>query len=366
MTCSDQHEAKIARDRINHWLRDFDEAERRIFLSRIKTKHRQHFDAVIWELYLNALFKYLGFHVTRLKDSNGQNTPDFLVRKFRQAFILEATSISDSATRPAEHHWKALLAYLEDTERDDFYIAIHPTKISDSPPQMKSLKTKIIRFLDEQNFEKLRDAKAMQFSSAILVAGEWELEVKAIPKRERIFDGIFIAISGDAKSGLLTTQQDLKSKIEDKRLKYRGLNYPLVIAVLENSLFSSMDDWHRMGALFGQDAIRIGPGNETKRVRIPDGIWDPKNGDMRVSALLLQGRLNIFLDFLEAPEIWVNPKRETKPKILKKTFTSNSLVDFTLVKNPRDFQWDGLAQASLQRRFSRVFTGIMSHVGIFK
>jgi hypothetical protein len=366
LTLSTQVEGRLARARLNSWLGHVDDDERPVFMSRLNTKHNHHFDAAIWELFLNSLFRYLGFNVTRLKNKDEASTPDYLIRKWRRSFILEATSISDSPKRPAENHWKMLISYLEATVREDFYISVIPGRVSDSPPKMKKIRSEIIKYLDELIYDEVKDFSILQLPSKSVCVDEWELQVRAIPKKDKVDDGIFVAISGNGGSGQITTLLDLRNKIEDKRLKYRNLEHPLIIAVLENSLFPNSDDWHRIGALFGQEALQIGENNQAKAFRQQDGIWDLENGENRVSALLLQGRLNIFLETLDSPELWLNPKISQDFKFLLENFTSTTVKNDSLFKDAKDLRWDGLSKSPLKNRTTRILTRLLLILGVVK
>ena len=87
------HDASFGeREVLNNWANDFTDKDGK-FVKEFQTT----FNAAYWELYLNAVFRELGF----LSDLS-QSSPDFILSKDGAKFIVEATSANSADGKPKE------------------------------------------------------------------------------------------------------------------------------------------------------------------------------------------------------------------------------------------------------------------------
>ncbi len=348
--------AVLARKRLNHWIANWDFQDKKDVLARLESKDAAHHDGAVWELFLNSYFRYLGFHIVRDPLAINGSTPDFLLRKFRTKFYLEATSSARNGSAPHQLHWVTIVNSIGQIKRDDFQISLRATSVSSQPPKTSKFISEINSYLDTLDFHAVsKNINSAIYSNQIHVQ-DWGIEIGVLPKRERTFSGPFIGICGNVDSFMISDLQDLKKKILDKRSKYGQLKYPYVIAVLENSFIGSSDNWHRVGALFGQEALRIAENGDTQTIRNRDGIWDSGKADVKIYGLILLGRLSTSFANWEYPEFWVNPFVSSKRvRNLIPLATLQPGADNLKVTTAQDY-WDGTSEGGLKSQLSRWFS----------
>jgi hypothetical protein len=355
--------AKLARRRLNRWIADWDYQDKKDVLARLESTDAAHHDGAVWELFLNSYFKYLGFHVIRDPLATKGNSPDFLLQKFFTKVYLEATSRAKNGNSAHHHHWVSIVNSVAQIKRDDFQISLRATSVSIQPPKTSKFISEINSYLDSLDFEKIsKESESFLHSRAIQVQ-EWGIEIGVLPKKERTTSGPFIGICGNVDSFMISDLQDLKKKIQDKRSKYGYLEHPYLIAVLENSFIGGVDKWHRVGALFGEEALRISPEGSAQTIRKNNGVWNSRKPDSRVHGLILLGRLSVSLHNWEHPELWVNPAASTG-KVRRLIPLATLLPESGSIKtlSTRDY-WDGISTGSLKSRIARWFSKKMAQKG---
>lgn len=305
---------KAVRQRVNSWLSHWDFPEVRDVVMRLTSEDQQPHESALWELYLNSLFRDLGFSVKHepLSLANGgggkAESPDFLIEKDGVQILVEAVTISREPTQTEKKLWIELLGYIQKHRRDDFWIGIRPIASSNTPPKMKAILAKINTYLD--SFEPFPDdgIEAVDREDFRISVEGWELELHAhrMPEGEPI--DVFVGMWGNLNSGVITDTSDLRSQIDFKRSKYgKDLPYKFVIAVLENSFMGGLDDVHRLGALFGEWVVNFHSNGTSTNGRKPNGLWNNGKTDTHLSGLLLLGGLNVGASQLQLPEFWTNP-----------------------------------------------------------
>lgn len=351
--------AVLGRMRLNSWINNWKFATRDEIISRLESDSLTNYEGAIWELYLNSLAQYLGFLVIREPEAVNGRKPDFKLKRLFSTFYLEGTTISREPTSIDAKHWINLISKIESIQRDDFQIGISCEKSSPLPPKANRLIKQIQEFLDSLEYESVRNVDSFDLPKTSVSDGDWILQITVLSKRERVFGGSFIAIKGNVDSPFITDLDDLRTKIKKKRKRYGKLDAPFILAILENSFVLSSDYWHRHGALFGREAIRIGTNSESEGIRLPDGIWDPKAGETNVAGLLLLNRLPITLEEMELPELWTNPKLPSKA--ISRIFNLNhhKLINGEYRAFSTPTRWDGLQIPPLKSRFLRKITTIM-------
>jgi len=356
---SDDPLAVMGRLRLNAWLRDWNFQDKKDLLARLNSKSAADHDGALWELYLNSLFKRLGFHVERDPLKAQGKTPDFLISRYGKRFYVEATSVSRGPSSPTQKHWNNLVYKVDAIERDDYSITFHPSQTSNKSPRPTQVIKQINAFLDSLDYEEICRSSTWNRPEFLVNDNGWEIRVSPIPKAPKGESLFFIAICGSADSGLISDLEDLRSKISKKRKRYGQLNAPFIIAILENSFAGSNDRWHRFGALFGNEALQISSNGETKSIRIENGIWSARKKESYVEGLLLVDRLQTTFSNLGLPELWINPNIESTVIYVEFPFPylrlEGELYNFT----PTNFSWDGLEgpgfKAKVSRSISRLF-----------
>jgi len=303
-------QAKLARSRISKWYEVWNDKTDTDILQRLNSPLNEQFISAVWELYVYAMLLSFGLHVTRLKQAPSGTTPDFLVALGDSHFYVEASAIYKEPSTAAKI-WAQILDKLYSIKRTKVGFAIRPDNMADSTPKVNELRDKISDFLDSVDGPEnltLLDSPEKEIKS-----GDWVFTVNAWPHPQPDVDSKALLMSGMGGLGLVTDLQDLRSKLKTKSRHYKNLEYPLVFAILEQSFVPGTDNWHRMGALFGSEALRvpINPPGQAESFRRRDGFWDLERGNRKVSAILLIGRLDLYWEQVLLPSLWVNPLDES-------------------------------------------------------
>ena len=298
---------RLAREKINRWLVDWDFDDLSDIVSRLESKKAAQHEGAVWELFLNSMFKSLGYRVGRDPLSGSGKTPDFLIRKNFTKFYVEATCISSTLKTTKEKNWIDLLSQIETIERDDFYIDISPTKLAEEVPKSSVFKREINNFLDQFDYRESAHWTNETSPTKRIAVGSWEIEVRISRRPARGNPELFVRMRTFGGTALITDLDDLVRKIDSKRKRYGKLKHPYIIAILENSFPSGNDMWHRYGALFGNEEVLISGDGSYKLNRKPGGVWEISKGETNVNALLLLDRLDSWQKHHVLPELWTNP-----------------------------------------------------------
>lgn len=297
--------AELARKRINSWYQKWKVKPDKELLGRLHSEDETHFLAAVWELCVNAMLIQMGASVERITQPNSGKIPDFLVTARGFSFYVEATMIEDSAGTTEEKHWKRIIQAFEMIDDAEHHITIRPERMSAAAPSINALMAQTRSFLSKLNPNAHQGEDLWE--EGMISDDNWTINVLAFPKgndgrRNRTLAGV-----GSGRSAQITDDLDLKRKIQRKRKRYKNLDHPLVLAILENSFVASNDNWHRMNALYGAMAMQISQDGTTVDIRLPGGLWDLEHGETNVSALILQDRLWLSLQDLTIPTLWLNP-----------------------------------------------------------
>lgn len=261
--------------------------------------------AAIWELYLNVMFKTLGFRVSKIGQPARGTAPDFLIEKGELRFYVEATSIDDSPTTTEEKLWVQLLTDFESICSSNYLLSVYPRTRASQQPKTRDLIQQVRKHLE--NLSPIGGGGVQHLSSIEVTDGSWVLDIGVYSPGNVSSEGPAVHMSGSGRASLINDDIDLRNKIRAKRKYYKGLDFPLVLAVLENSFVASQDNGHRMNALYGSSAIQWMPDGNHVTIRRPDGLWDLERGEKKISALLLLDRLRLDFEVLGAPVLWINP-----------------------------------------------------------
>jgi hypothetical protein len=213
-------------------------------------------------------------------------------------------------------------------------------------PSTKYLKDQIDSWVSSLDWKDLISKDYLNCPVANFSSNGWNVEVSIYPKKEAGESDGFVGSSMNVGTGIITDLDDLKRAIEKKRSHYgRVLPHPLIIAILENSFALKIDNHHRLGALFGNEALQISlESDEAKSIRFKNGLWSKARDMDHVVGFLLLGRLQTFLSQVELPEFWVNPYIQTRELVNSFPLTVWALRDSKYAPVPGLQSWDGFSQ----------------------
>lgn len=297
--------ADIARKNIDAWISHWPSDDDAELLGNLTSNRDSQVQAACWELYVNSLLRSLNFQTKKLNHREGMKTPDFLVTKDSKSFYVEA-----AVRNPDEDLlWESLVVDLKQVKRSDYTVFLSLEFRGAKPPSSKKIADQIQKRLDQlvetadphafsaaQEFEVSSDGWAFK-AAPLALMGTAEMEMVAAHS-----SGSLMPINDDIA---------LRAKIEEKRKKYKDLDLPLVLAILENS-FSVSDAYvHRFDALFGSSILQIFSDGRTKLGRDDNGLWTRMPRKKDCAALLLSHSSPLTRPKSEAPELWINPQLET-------------------------------------------------------
>lgn len=304
---SHEPRAQIARNHLNSWIEVWPTpGDAELFGHLISGTYAQ-FQGACWELYLNWLLREHGFAVRKIPQEVDKKTPDFLASKEGFVFIVEATVKAIDEDKL----WQELINKLNEIQRSDYCVSIYPLSRDETAPSAKSIGKQIESFLNQLPPPSPTKPGEGLFETEVS-SGEWVLHISAIPLGPSANPMPIVAIQQSERVAEVKDSEVLRNKILKKRKRYGTLEYPLIIAILENSFMKSDTHVHRFDAFFGQNIIRfsIGDGSSTMH-RGPGGLWAPNGLDQSVSAYLLAHSLPLWLEEIQQPEFWVNPNVST-------------------------------------------------------
>src|SRR5690606_4523989 len=106
----DEHHTS-GRNQLNRWLAQWDFPDVKDIIMRLTSEDEQHHDSAKWELYLNSLFRFLGFSVKyeplSMTGSSREkvSSPDFLIEKDGTSLLVEAVTISKAPQETDKKLW---------------------------------------------------------------------------------------------------------------------------------------------------------------------------------------------------------------------------------------------------------------------
>jgi hypothetical protein len=343
---------QLSRQRLNKWLSFWDYSDISDIHSRLLSSKDSEHESAVWEIFLNALFREMGYQVVReplaIQDEVGNKkpSPDFLISKDGLSFLVEAKTISDEALTTEAKIWNDIVKEIDDLKSNYFFVGLVSRTTSRQHPSTKYLKNQIDDWVSSLNWKDLISKDSLNLPIANFSSNGWNLEVSAYPKREVGESDDFVGSSMNVGTGVITDLDDLKKAIKDKRNRYgRVLPHPLIIAILENSFALKVDNHHRIGALFGNQALQISlESHEAKSIRFKNGLWSKARDTDHVVGFLLLGRLQTFLPHVELPEFWVNPYTQSQEFVNSFPLTVWALRDSEYAPVPGLQSWDGFTQ----------------------
>ena len=333
---------QLARAKLNAWLKVWDFGDLSELVPRLTSRFSSQHEGAVWELFLNAMFRHLGFSVTRDPLGIQGKTPDFFVQGNGIEFYVEATCVPSGAQSTQEKNWLDLVSKVETLERDDFFISLLPVQMADESARSSYFNAQIMNFLDGLNYEDSVEWTIDETPTKSISFANWEIEVRAFRRSTREQPTGIIGMRGVGSNGAIPDLENLKGKIHQKRKRYGQLMHPYLIAILENSFFAGGDEWHRFGALFGQMTVVLHDNGSSEMVRRPDGIWNEITGEKNLEGLLLCSKMQLWDVELELPELWTNPnlpESDVRDKLMLSRFM---LVGGKYGRTGPPLTWNGL------------------------
>jgi hypothetical protein len=297
--------ADIARKNIDEWISHWPSDDDAELLGNLTSNRDSQVQASCWELYVNSLLRSLNFRTKKLNHREGMKTPDFLVTKDSKSFYVEA-----AVRNPDEDMlWESLVVDLKQVKRSDYTIFLSLELRGAKRPSSKRIADQIQKRLDQ--FVETAEPYAFSAAQEFEVSSDgWTLKAAPLALRGT---AEMEMVAAHSSGSLMPINDDiaLRAKIEEKRKKYKDLDFPLVLAILENS-FSVSDAYvHRFDALFGSSTLQVFSDGRTKLGRDDNGLWTRTPRKKDCAALLLSHSSPLTRPNSEAPELWINPQLET-------------------------------------------------------
>ena len=303
------------REGLDRWYAAFPDVDGDLRNRFRKREPDQHF-AAWWELYLHKLFTGMGFDVDvhpSLADSFSK--PDFALTRGDDFVYVEALTVFSGVQEAGRQG--ALEAEVKEAidqvENPKFVVALRFGRVGTSSPRRATITRQIAEWLASLDADAVieRHSQLGELPERTVVAGDWELELRAIPvspaSRGRP-DHRVLGI-GPATAGYVNDVQQLGRALRRKRKKYGRPDAPLVVAVL--SLSTVMTEREVTSALFGSEIVRV-PIADPDRVELArrsDGFWfeGGKPAGTRVSAVLLGVQIHPQNCARQWPRLWRHP-----------------------------------------------------------
>ncbi len=298
--------AKTARKNINEWIEVWPIKGDLELRAMLTSKRDAQVESAVWELYINWILFRLGFKTQKLSHRENQPTPDFLATKESKSFYVEATV----RTTVEDLVWRDLIQSLKKYQRADFTLFLSLEARGSQIPSARKLYRQISQELDSLISDR-REPSSYDKDEFWLCEDGWVIKAIALPLKGTRPTAL---VAAHASGGLSPINDDLalKDKIEEKRKKYKDLELPLAIAILENSFAVSDSFEHRFDALFGSSTLNVFNDGRAELSRLDNGLWTRKVREKDCAALLLSHTSPVFSSNTEYPELWVNPMLETK------------------------------------------------------
>jgi hypothetical protein len=291
----------VGRAEVNKWLGVWDFSNSEELLGRLVNKKDQNVQAALFELYLNWFLRDQGLSVERGTDAISEVKPDFLVQSESSKFYVEATI----RYIPSDTNFKKVLAHLNSLPRNDYFVGISVEQRGTSTPSIKKLIAEVNNFLDTIDDSRTARNPFSDIPYLIVENNDWVFEISAF-KNNSGGNIRNVGLSSPNRVVEVRDKENLLTKIEKKRSKYKGLEFPLVLAVLENCSPFGNPNLHRFDALMGDLQVQYSV-NDSKLSRAFNGLWNSSNPDRNLWALLLFSKLDCTEIASSIPQLWLNP-----------------------------------------------------------
>jgi hypothetical protein len=289
---------------------------------------RQHAPAW-WELYTYTLFRRLGYEVAVDPDVP-KGKADLLVTGLDSAMYVECVVLFKDGSRPTLDGQKWLCDCIDAANKADFHVGIRGIYGHGSRPKERDITKRIEDWLGSLDYDSIRAGRT-GWPSNEFKFGEWRVSLSAVPvspDRRGMAGGHFGPPSG---TFVVSSVEGIRELLVEKASQCRGVDAPLIVAVLNRTTFASLDQVDQ--AVFGSETISRLHDIESDQivretVRGADGYWrpgpPPRGG--QISAVMFGEHLHASRILAGLPTLWLNPWAN-KPLREPPPFTTRTIRD---------------------------------------
>lgn len=311
-------EAAAVRALLEEWFAQFP-GNRAELRGRFRSpENRQHLGA-FFELYLNALFRRLGFSIDRPEGEGSSRTPDFLVSGQGIGFYLEATLAAACDEEVARlRRVNRVYDTIDKMVSPNFFVGVvEVTRELERDPPGARIRTWLTRELAKLDPDQVAGAFERGGLDALPMwdykAEGWEITFRAIPKSPEGRGKSGVRPIGFRRIGPMYVEcrEGIVGAVAEKATRYGEIGQPYIVAV--NVLDDFADETDVCDALFGQPQViarmTVNGRWETEERRKANGIWWGPSGvqNTRLSGVLAIQRFSYWDVTKRAPVLWHSP-----------------------------------------------------------
>lgn len=263
-----------------------------------------------WELYVFTLFSKLGYAIELHPTIDGRGHPDLLAVRGRERVYIECVVIYGEDHGGREQAW--ITECIDAVRHPDFMADVEIISRGSQRPKRAQVIRAIENWLLSLDYDVVLSMGWNDLPSQTFEVRGWTFKITALPvDPDRRQDGRrFIAVGPVRGAYPTSTIEDFRETLGGKAYQCRGVDAPLIVAVLNWSSFAGLDDVEK--AVFGSTAIRynLGDSNSVRGVRLSDGYWHPGPPRLKgasVSAVMFSEHLRPWRVAQELPTVWTNP-----------------------------------------------------------
>lgn len=299
------------RDLAEAWYADFPDVNGDLRERFRQPDVNQHVPAW-WELYIYTLLRRMGYAVTvHPTIPAARRHPDFLaVKDGSQAYVECVALFEDGSARSTDSE-----AWLKDcidaVRNPDFMVSVRFEHHGSRRPKQRIVTQPIEQWLSSLDYESARnsvDKHQSGLPARCFDFADWRVELTALPVSSdaRGYDKGRIGIGPSSGAFPVQSVDEIRDILKSKAKQCRGVDAPLIIAMLNWSTFASPREVEE--ALFGSECIRYNS-NSPKRFRASNGYWNPgpPAKGSGISALIFGEHISAYRVSDELPTLWSNP-----------------------------------------------------------
>ncbi|WP_148261013.1 hypothetical protein [Conexibacter woesei] len=152
---------------LNAWFEEYPPSQREELRARLSSGDNIEFHAAWFELYLHELHRRLGFEILPHPKLPGvTKRPDFQLKSNGCRLLLEATAIGDSEGEGRARRIARIVAAINRTRADDFWLWFEIEHEGAQPPRMRDVRKHLEHWLASLCWEDIRAAQDRTFNGA--------------------------------------------------------------------------------------------------------------------------------------------------------------------------------------------------------